>query len=253
MSDKRFFWLKLKEDFFDEKYVKALRRLPQGDSLVIIYLKMQLRSLKTEGIIKYDGLLPDGNAELAMMLDEDETLVRFTVDALVRFGAVERWDNETLYMAAMQELIGSESSAAARMRKHRASQSYAPALQCYTDVQTGYTEKEIDIEIEKETETEIEKGRGAAAAPNPQAMWEEFKAVLPRAANAKKLRDMPRAAVGGADGGAALQKIWEDLSEPIRNYLGSIEGLLGMSVFSDDELERFKKPAFLRAMKGEGK
>lgn len=53
MPDKRYYWLKLKEDFFDEKYIKALRKLPQGDSQVIVYLKMQLKSLKTEGIINY--------------------------------------------------------------------------------------------------------------------------------------------------------------------------------------------------------
>lgn len=119
---KRFYWLKLNEDFFDEKYVKALRRLPQGDSLAIVYLKMQLKSLKTEGIIKYEGILPDSIAELAMALDEDDNVVRLAVEALVNFGVVERWDDETLYMSAMQQMIGSESDSAARVRRHRALQ-----------------------------------------------------------------------------------------------------------------------------------
>lgn len=48
MAEKRYFWLKLKDDFFDKKYIKALLKLPQGDSLTVIYLKMQLKSLKTE-------------------------------------------------------------------------------------------------------------------------------------------------------------------------------------------------------------
>lgn len=147
-EEKRFFWLKLKENFFDEKYIKALRRLPQGDSLVIVYLKMQLKSLKTEGIIKYEGILPDSISELALVLDEDENIVKLTVEALVRYGVIERWENETFYMSAMQQLIGSETQAAARVRKHRE----AKALQCNGDVTKCNTEieKEIEIEIDKE-------------------------------------------------------------------------------------------------------
>lgn len=95
-SPKRYYWLKLNDDFFDEKYVKALRRLPQGDSLVIVYLKMQLKSLKTEGIIKYEGIMPDCLTELAMVLDEDENVVKLAVESLIRFGAIERWENDTV-------------------------------------------------------------------------------------------------------------------------------------------------------------
>lgn len=139
---KRYYWLKLKEDFFEEKYIKALRKLPQGDSLVIVYLKMQLKSLKTEGIIKYEGIMPDSIAELSLALDEDENIVKLTVEALIRFGAVERWENDTFYMATMQQLIGSETQIAERVRKHRK----AKALQCNTDVTKCNTDIEIDID-----------------------------------------------------------------------------------------------------------
>lgn len=167
---KRYFWLKLKEDFFDEKYIKALRRLPQGDSLAIVYLKMQLKSLKTEGIIKYEGILPDSLAELAMALDEDENVVKLAVEALVRFGVVERWDDETLYMSAMQQLIGSESESAARVRKHRALQGNRPALQsnepvtpCNTEIEKE-KELELEKELEKDSEKELEKKKKSATA-----------------------------------------------------------------------------------------
>lgn len=153
MANKRFYWLKLKEDFFSEKYIKALRRLPQGDSLVIIYLKMQLKSLKTEGIINYEGILPNSIAELAMAIDEDENVVRLAVEALINFGAIERWENDTLYMAAMQELVGSETAVAERVRKHRALHCNAKTLPCNINV----TKCNTEIEKEKEIEKEIEK------------------------------------------------------------------------------------------------
>ena len=159
MSNKRYYWLKLKDDFFDDKTVKYLRKLPDGNALVIIYLKMQLKSLKTEGLIKYDGLLPTCEDEVALVLDEDVTLVRFAVTALINMGVVERWDNDMLYMASMQPLIGSESAVAERVRRHRELKN-KKALHCNTPVTIGNTEIERDKEkekkLDKEKESELE-------------------------------------------------------------------------------------------------
>ena len=176
MADtKKYFWLKLKEDFFEDKMIRYLRKLPDGNAIVIVFLKMQLKSLKTEGFIKYDGILPTCEDELALILDEDVNLVKFTITALERVGAVERWDNDTLYISALQPLIGSESAVAERVRKHRAKKKAleggealpapeempelpAPeesALQSNTNVTKCNTE--IELEKEKEINIEIEK------------------------------------------------------------------------------------------------
>jgi uncharacterized phage protein (TIGR02220 family)/predicted phage replisome organizer len=153
MADNRkFYWLKLKEDFFDDKYIKALRKLPDGEALVIVYLKMQLKSLKTDGFIQYDRLLPSQEEELALVLDEDVNVVRLALSALLKMKLVENWDNETLYMSAMQSLIGSETATAERVRKHR---KKIKLLQCNTE------ETKCNIEIERrdrEKREEIEIG-----------------------------------------------------------------------------------------------
>lgn len=168
MAEKRYYWLKLKEDFFDEKYVKALRKLPQGDSLAIVYLKMQLKSLKTDGVIKYDRIMPSPNEELALLLDEDVNVVELAVEALIRFGVVERLDNDTLYMTALQDCIGSETQTAERVRKHRALQQKeaqknelekasfeGKALHCnsvVTNCNSAVTNCNTEIDIEKDRE-----------------------------------------------------------------------------------------------------
>ena len=175
MANKRYYWLKLKEDFFSEKYVKALRRLPQGDSLVIVYLKMQLKSLKTEGVINYEGILPNCIAELAMTIDEDENVVRLAVEALINFGAIEQWENDTLYMAAMQELIGSETAVAERVRKHR-------ALQCNTKTllsNSGVTKCNTDIDIEKrDRDRDRDRDREKIKAPSDKIEQEQENVFL---------------------------------------------------------------------------
>ena len=54
MEDKKYYWLKLKNDFFGSKEIKKLRKIAGGDTFTIIYLKMQLLSIKNGGLIKYD-------------------------------------------------------------------------------------------------------------------------------------------------------------------------------------------------------
>ena len=48
-QNKRYFWFKLFDDFFQSKRIKKLRNLAGGDTYTIIYLKMQLKALKTDG------------------------------------------------------------------------------------------------------------------------------------------------------------------------------------------------------------
>ena len=49
MGEKRYYWLRFKDDFFDSKRIKKLRKMAGGDTYVIIYLKMQLKALRTDG------------------------------------------------------------------------------------------------------------------------------------------------------------------------------------------------------------
>lgn len=155
-ENKKYYWLKLKEGFFEEKQIKYLRKLPDGDKLVIAYLKMQLKSLKTEGFIKYDKILPSNIEELAMVLDEDTNIINLMIGALQKVNAIEILDDGSFYMIAMQELIGKESESAERVRKFRERRNQK-ALQCNNDVTNCNTE----IEKEKEKEIEKEKEKNA--------------------------------------------------------------------------------------------
>lgn len=157
MSDnKKYYWLKLKEDFFDDKQIKYLRKLPDGDKLVIAYLKMQLKSLRTEGLLKYDKILPSSEEELAMILDEDENIVKFLISALLQVKAIEKLDDGSFYMIAMQELIGKEGRSAERVRNFRERQKQK-LLQSNTNVTNCNTEIELELEKEIDDSEKISK------------------------------------------------------------------------------------------------
>lgn len=151
---KKYYWLKLKEDFFNEKHIKFLRSMPDGDKLVIVYLKLQLKSLRTDGYIKYDKILPNNIDELSLILDEDKNIVSLTIQALLKTKSIEMLDDGSLYMLSLQDLIGKEGASAERVRKFRKKQQ--EMLQCNNSVLNcnREIEKEIDIEIEKDIKKE---------------------------------------------------------------------------------------------------
>lgn len=146
MSGKRYFWLKLKDDFFTSKRIKKLRKLAGGDTYTIIYLKMQLKALKTDGVLKWSGLEDNFADELALDLDESPDNVRITLQYLLSCGLIETSDDISFFLPYAVENVGSETAAAQRMRDMRGRNNVTPALRD----RYGEIEIEKDIEIEKE-------------------------------------------------------------------------------------------------------
>lgn len=147
---KKYYWLKLKADFFNSKEIKKLRKTAGGDTFVIIYLKMQLLSLQNGGKIFYDGVEDDFVSEIALTLDEDVENVRLTVAFLQNCKLIECTEVDEYFMTAVPDITGKECDSAERVRKHR-------SLHCNTDVTDCNTEKEIEIDIEKDLDSEKKK------------------------------------------------------------------------------------------------
>lgn len=156
---KRYYWLKLNSDFFRDKKIKKLRRLAGGDTLTIIYLKLQLLTLNTDGIYKFENVEDDIYEELALELDEDEDNIKMLLLYLQSNGMVELNENSDVAIPYVIENLGSESASAARVRKHR-KQKNALALQCNTEETSCNIEKEKEkSREEKDEEIELEKSR----------------------------------------------------------------------------------------------
>jgi len=154
-DEKRYVWLRLYEDFFTSKRIKKLRGLAGGDTYTIIYLKMQLKALKTEGYLYFDNVMNDFAEELALDIDENADDVRVTIQYLLSVGLLEcSEDGEEFFLTFLPNLIGSESASAQRVRDYRKRKKVEKALHCnasVTDVlRGGNAEKEIDKEREKE-------------------------------------------------------------------------------------------------------
>lgn len=141
---KKYYWLKLKNNFFSQPKIKKLRKIAGGDTYTIIYLKMQLYSLEDDGKLYFDGIEENFVEEMALKIDEDPENVGVTIQFLIAQGLMILCDDNEYLMTETQESIGSESDSAQRVRAHRERK----ALHCNDTVTLCNTEIEKEIEIE---------------------------------------------------------------------------------------------------------
>lgn len=151
---KKYFWLKLKEDFFDKRVIKKLRKIAGGDTYTIIYLKLQLLAMKNDGKLFFEGVEENFPEEMALELDEDAENVKITLMYLEKNNLIETLSENEFLLPEVIESTGSESSAAARVRKHRENKK---ALQCNTNVTE--CNKNVTLEKEKEIDKDIDDDR----------------------------------------------------------------------------------------------
>ena len=166
MADKRYYWLKLQDGFFDSKRIKKLRKLAGGDTYTIIYLKMQLVAMKKGGILEYTGLEKTFAEELALELDEEPGNVSVTVNYLLSCGLLEETSQSEYFVPYAVMNTGSEGTSTKRVREHRERK----ALQCNTDVTQMKQLCNVEKEIEKEIETDKDNNTllvGAETPPTP--------------------------------------------------------------------------------------
>lgn len=149
--NKRYYWLKLQEDFFGQKEIKSLRKIAGGDTYTVIYLKMLLRSLSGDGILYYDGIEKDFVTELALDIDEEEENVAITVQYLKAKNILVELNEDEFLLTTCKEMVGSETASTRRSRLCRNNKNL---LQCNTNATKRNGEKEIekDRDIEKDTE-----------------------------------------------------------------------------------------------------
>ena len=117
---KRLWWLKLPKDFFtSNNVIKKMRKLPGGDTYVVITLKLLLLSLDNDFRIYYEGIEDTFPKDIALTLDESPEAVEFTLRMLLQQGWIVEEFADVLMSPKSQELAGSESESAKRVRDYR--------------------------------------------------------------------------------------------------------------------------------------
>lgn len=117
--EKKLYWFKFKDDFFDNVKIKKLRKIAGGDTYTIIYLKLQLLSLKNSGYLFYEGIEDSFSKELALKIDEDDDDVEITINFLLKHEMLLETEDDKYILPETIRCIGSESLSSERVRKYR--------------------------------------------------------------------------------------------------------------------------------------
>ena len=118
-ENKKYFYMRLKENFYDSDAMIALESMPDGYKMSNLLMKMYCRSLKGEGRLAISERIPYSPEMLAAATRIDIDTVRIALDIFQELGLIEVLDSGTIFMLDIQNYIGQSSTEADRKREYR--------------------------------------------------------------------------------------------------------------------------------------
>ena len=165
-DDKKYFWLKLKRDFFKRHDIQIIEAMPNGKDYILFYLKLLCESVDHEGNLRFSEQIPYNDQMLSTITNTNVDVVRSAIKVFSELGMMDILDDGTYFMSEVQKMIGSETYWAEQKRVQRAKKTGLiedkewtmsnKIGQCPT-CPSKSKRKSIEIEKELETETESEK------------------------------------------------------------------------------------------------
>lgn len=162
-ENKKYFWLKLKETFFDNEEMKILESMENGVIYQNLYLKICLISLKSNGALLFKDMIPYNLDMIATITRTNKDIVRTGLQVFEKLKLITITDNEVIYMTDIQTLIGKSSTESDRVSKYRkilkesCNNSVEKLQESYT-YDTPEIERERYIYTDTDTDTERKKG-----------------------------------------------------------------------------------------------
>ena len=156
MDNKKYYYLKLKENFFESDSMVLLENMKDGYLYSNILLKLYLRSLKDGGRLMLNGAIPYNSQMLASVTRHQVGTLEKALDIFKELGLIEVLDSGAIYMIDIQNFIGESSSEGDRKREYRARIEKEKASRQMFGQMSDNRPPEIEIEKELELKTEKE-------------------------------------------------------------------------------------------------
>ena len=83
MAEKKYYWLKLKRDFFKRHDVRIIEQMPNGKDYILFYLKMLLESIDHEGALRFSETIPYNEQMLSVITDTNVDVVKSAMAVFV--------------------------------------------------------------------------------------------------------------------------------------------------------------------------
>ena len=209
MSDNRkYYYLKLKENYFDDDSIVLLESMQDGVLYSNILLKLYLKSLKHGGRLQLDEDIPYTAQIIATITRQQIGTVERALQIFLKLGLVEVLDSGTFYMSNIELLIGQSSTEAERKRAARLQNKALSALRTNGGHLSDIRPPEIEIKLEKEIEIkrEIEKVRPETG--HPSHTYGRYQNIF---LTDEELADLQ----------ASFPAVWEQYIEKLSEYMAS--------------------------------
>ena len=153
-KETKFYWLQLKENFFEDDAIQWLEEQENGEKYSLFYLKLCLKSLKTNGIMVRnvgDLLIPYDVKKLAEITHtKDIDTVRVAMELLKTIGLVKILENGEIYLEQLQYLVGSKSIGALKKQQQRLisgqkEDKCPPKIEIEQELEIEYRDRDKDI------------------------------------------------------------------------------------------------------------
>lgn len=146
---KKFFWLKLKRDFFKRHDIMVVEGMPNGKDYILFYLKLLCESVDHEGNLRFSTEIPYNEQMLSRITDTNVDIVRTAIKIFCDLGMMEILDDGTFFMRETQKMLGFETEWAKKQRDYRARKRQEK------DNVLSLSDKSKSLEIEKENNKSI--------------------------------------------------------------------------------------------------
>ena len=159
---KKYYWLKLRRDFFKRHDITIMGGQEDGDEYVLFYLKLLVESIDHEGYLRYSEEIPYTEEDLSSVTNTNSNVTRNAIEYFKQKKLMIWDDDGTIYLPKAVELIGSESDSAERVRRYRErnkgnesrvnTKGNTDVTKCNGDVTNSNTELELELELELDKE-----------------------------------------------------------------------------------------------------
>ena len=156
-DNKKYYYLKLKENFFDSDSVVLLESMQDGVLYSNILMKMYLKSLKNNGKLLLNDTIPYNTQMIATITRHQVGTVEKAIEVFNQLGLVDILDGGMIYMSDIELFVGQSSTEGDRKRAERLRLKQSDNLQIgqMSDIHPPEIEKEIEIEIDKENRDRV--------------------------------------------------------------------------------------------------
>lgn len=179
-KDKRYYWLKLKRDFFKRHDIQIIESMPNGKDYILFYLKLLCESVDHEGNLRFSEQIPYNEQMLSTITNTNIDIVRSAIKIFSELHMMDVMDDGTYYMNEVNKMLGSESYWAQKKRNQRAIETKKlDNVQRLSNDCPTCPSKSIDIEIDKDIDIDSDK----EPQKKPQAKKEEKKKAAPYVAD----------------------------------------------------------------------